>query len=221
MEVSLQNPDELEALEQLWEAVHDGDRASIEALLVGDEEHPPLGCSVDVQDANGMSPLHWLATEGHSEVAEWIIDEVGAEVELGDARFGQTALHFAAVKNNARVAEQLLARKANPLVRCKSGWTPLHAAACSGSVDTAAVLLAAISKGDVDVRGPNNQTPLHRASFWGQVGTVRMLLSAGADRTLADAGGSMPLHLVCDGGHQRREIPKLQKMLKSPPPALR
>ena len=123
--------------------------------------------------------------------------------------------------DNARVAEQLLARKANPLVRCKSGWTPLHAAACSGSVDTAAVLLAAISKGDVDVRGPNNQTPLHRASFWGQVGTVRMLLSAGADRTLADAGGYMPLHLVCDGGHQRREIPKLQKMLKSPPPALR
>ena len=87
--------------EMLWEVVREGDRATIEALLVGDEEHPPLGCSVDVMDNAGMSPLHWLVVEGHNDVVEWIIDEVGADVSLPDRQYGQTALHFAASKDHA------------------------------------------------------------------------------------------------------------------------
>ena len=70
---------DVEALEQLWDVVHEGDRASIEALLVGDEEHPPLGCSVDVTDSDGMTPLHWLAVEGHASVVQWLVDEVCAK----------------------------------------------------------------------------------------------------------------------------------------------
>ena len=59
--------DAAEALDELWEVVREGDRATIEALLVGDEEHPPLGCSCDVMDGTGMTPLMWLVVEGHSK----------------------------------------------------------------------------------------------------------------------------------------------------------
>ena len=58
-------------LDMLWEVVREGDRATIEALLIGDDEHPPLGCSVDVHDPAGMTPLHWLSIEAHSDVVEW------------------------------------------------------------------------------------------------------------------------------------------------------
>ena len=49
----------------LWDAVRDGDQVVIDELLVGDEEHPPLGISPDVRDEAGMTPLHWLTVEGH------------------------------------------------------------------------------------------------------------------------------------------------------------
>ena len=72
-------------LDMLWEVVREGDRASIEALLIGDDDHPPLGVSIDVRDEKGMTPLHWLAVEGHASVVQWMVDEIGAEVDLGDA----------------------------------------------------------------------------------------------------------------------------------------
>mmetsp|Transcript_20813 Transcript_20813/g.53113 ORF Transcript_20813/g.53113 Transcript_20813/m.53113 type:complete len:228 (-) Transcript_20813:126-809(-) len=210
--------EESEELEQLWEMLREGDRASIEALLVGDEEHPPLGCSVDVKDPNGMTPLHLLAVEGHSDVVEWLVDEVGADIECGDARYGQTALHFAATKDNARTVEQLLDRGAKPLATCNAGWTPLHAAAHSGSVGVVTVLLAALPAGGADARGPGGQTPLHRAAFWGQTEVVQTLLDAGATRGILDDAGRAPVQLICDGGHRCTEVPALQKLLRSPPP---
>ena len=205
--------------ETLWEVVREGDRATIEALLVGDEEHPPLGCSVDVMDDAGMSPLHWLVVEGHNDVVEWIIDEVGASASLPDRQYGQTALHFAASKDHANVAKQLLERHADPMALDRGGWTPLHAAARAGSVEVVAVLLAILQPGGMDARGPRQQTPLHRAAFWGQTQVCMALVKAGADRSALDADGNEPVDLVCRGARDRcNEVPTLMKLLRSPPP---
>eukprot|EP00965_Chrysotila_dentata_P048045 1593536-Pleurochrysis_carterae.AAC.4 len=39
-----------EEIAQLWDAVFEGDKLTIESFLVGDEEHPPLsGASVDMK----------------------------------------------------------------------------------------------------------------------------------------------------------------------------
>ena len=214
----LDAPDEEEAenYEMLWEVIREGDRATIEALLVGDEEHPPLGCSVDVMDGAGMTPLQWLVVEGHNEVVEWIIDEVGAEVDMRDKRYGQTALHFAATKDQAVVAKQLLERGADAMALDRAGYTPLHAAARAGAVHVAA-LLAEARPDAVDARGPRAQTPLHRAAFWGRTELCAALLAAGADRGALDADGAEPVGLMCLGAGAG-ELPALAKLLRSPAP---
>ena len=201
-------------LDMLWEVVREGDRASIEALLIGvcasrrvacrlffplffraarthaqpsrptaarvqDDDHPPLGVSIDVRDDKGMTPLHWLSVEGHSSVVQWLVDEVGAELDLGDARYGQSALHFAASKNQAAVAQQLIELGSDALKTDAAGWTPLHAAARAGSVEVSRALIEALPAGGADALGPDGQTALHRAAFWGHTELVTVLLEGG------------------------------------------
>ena len=183
-----------------------------------DDDHPPLGVSIDVRDDKGMTPLHWLAVEGHASVAQWLVDEVGAELDLGDARYGQSALHFAASKGHGRVAQQLLELGSDALCNDNAGWTPLHAAARTGSVEVARVIMEALPAGGADAAGPDGQTALHRAAFWGHTELVSALLEGGATRNKFDARGRLAADVACDGGERRGELPKLLKLLRSPPP---
>jgi len=156
-----------EEVARMWEAVRGGDQVLIYELLVGDGDDPPCGLTVDCKDGNGMTPLHWLTVEGHTAVTQWFIDEVGAAVDEADTRYGQTALHFAATKGKATAAGLLLNRGADPVRRDTAGWTPLHAAARSGSADVGATLIAALKPEQIDLSGPNGCTALHRAVYWG------------------------------------------------------
>ena len=207
-----------EELELFWEAVHEGDKSAIEAMLVGDEEHPPIGVSVDVTDREGMTPLMWLTVEGHATVAQWLIDDVDADVEMTDKRYGQTALHFAAVKGNNMITELLLQRKCDPIRRDFAGWTPLHAAARAGSIDVAAVLLNVLTKEQVNATAAGGQTALHRAAFWGHAELAEMLVQHGADPELVDSKGRRPEDLMGEGADQHSSLPALAKLLQKPMP---
>lgn len=203
---------------ELWEVVREGDRAAIEALLVGDEEHPPLGVSVDVRDGDwGMTALHWLTVEGHNSVAQWLIQEVGADVNAHDSKYGQTALHYAATKDRGRISEMLMQMGADPAARDSAGWTALHAAARSGAADAAAALLRVLPAEGVNACAAGGQTPLHRAAFWGRTEICALLLDHGADIKAADSQGRTAVELACDGDG-RDQLPALQKLLSPAPP---
>lgn len=64
----------------------------------------------------------------------------------------QTALHFAASKNNLDVAKKLIEQKATARVKDKRGTLPLHRAAAVGSVPMVQLLL--------DVNSPVNATDM-------------------------------------------------------------
>lgn len=191
----------------------------IEALLIGDEEHPPLQLSVDVQDEGGMTPLHWLTVEGHTAVAQWLIDDCSATINAADAKTGQTSLHFAATKGHRGVAEMLLGRDADPVFRDQAGWTPLHAAARSGATDVAAVLLQKLTAAQVNLPGPDGETALHRAAYWGQVDVCSLLVEHGADPTLANDAGRCPQDVACAGGEHPAALPALITLLRPPAPS--
>jgi ankyrin len=147
-----------------------------------------------------------------------VVPQVGADLSLGDARYGQTPLHFAASKDQGRCAQQLLDLGADPLCTDGAGWTPLHTAARAGSADVARVLLAALPAGGADTIGPDAQTALHRAAFWGHTELCALLIEGGAARKQADSRGRLPADVACDGGDRRGELPQLIKLLRAPQP---
>ena len=58
----------------------------------------------------------------------------------GRDKAGRTALHIAAMRGHAEVAEVLLAKGAHVEVQDADGWTPMHWAMANGSHDVTAVL---------------------------------------------------------------------------------
>src|SRR5262245_11867644 len=87
------------------------------------------------------TPLHVAARAGQAKAAELLIAK-GADLKAKD-REGYTPLHVVAgYEGKAEIAEVLLANGADPNEKSRGGITPLHAAAMTGSVAIATVLLA-------------------------------------------------------------------------------
>ena len=123
----------------------------------------------------------------------------GADVNTprGD---GMTALHFAAERGDAAMAEMLLYAGANTSAGTRIGqYTPLHLAARSGSAAVVKALLAAGA--DPSVRTPiSGVTPLHLAAESGSVEAVTALLDKGADANAKEAEWDQtPLIFAAEG----------------------
>ena len=72
-----------------------------------------------------------------------------------------TPLHLAAISGHKKVAELLLANKAEVNAKDKTGQTPLHRAAANGHKDVVELLLA--NKAEVNAKDNDGYTPLQAA----------------------------------------------------------
>jgi ankyrin repeat protein len=71
-----------------------------------------------------------------------LIDEIHANVYLMCCRTGNTALHWAAYRNQPKLVEYLLRAGANPeMANSPDGQTPLHWACVSGNIICASLII--------------------------------------------------------------------------------
>jgi ankyrin repeat protein len=123
-------------------------------------------------DANGQTPLHRAASEGHPAAGRFLLAR-GARVDVRDAQ-GQTPLHLAAGEGHVELIE-LLAEAGAPLdARDRAGRTPLHAACRAGQASSVEPLLDA---GAAPLaRDEAGMTALHHAAWSGHLRlTVRLI----------------------------------------------
>ena len=99
----------------LHESVRDGEADKALALL--QEE----GTDVNAQDQNGMTPLHYTATNGEVDLAELLISR-GADVKIRDDE-GNTPLHWAVQNSFTAIARMLLENGADPNMMNDEGKT--------------------------------------------------------------------------------------------------
>merc|ERR1712000_27081 len=80
------------------------------------------GCDLNVKDKDGQTALHFVACEGHTEIASILI-EAGCDLNVQDKE-GETALHFAARDGHAEIASLLIEAGADLHLQDKDGKTP-------------------------------------------------------------------------------------------------
>src|SRR5262245_12267432 len=128
--------------------------------------------------AAGSSPVADAAQQGDRDAVSALLKQA-ADVNAAQGD-GMTALHWAAMKNDAELAHTLLYAGANVRAKTRIGeYTPLVLAARNGN---ASVMPAFIEAGaEVNSKTSNGTTPLMFAAASGNAGAVAILLDHGAD----------------------------------------
>ena len=128
-------------------------------------------------------PLIAAAKAADAEAVARLLER-GADVDQRQPD-GATALHWAAFRDDQRVAELLLGAGADVDAANELGATPLWLAAENGGAAMIERLLAAGA--DANVALPEGETPVMTASRAGTAEGVRALVAAGADVNAAES----------------------------------
>jgi len=163
-----------QGIAQSSEAVDDLVLAARSNELPKVEQMIKTGMDPDTSDPQGNTLLIIAASEGHFDMAKYLLSQ-RAKVRERNA-FGDTPLMLAALHGHLELVRLLAAYGAdlNP-----PGWTPLHYCAWEGHTDVCALLVELGTQ--VNARAVNGATPLMMAAHQGKLETVRWLLDHGAD----------------------------------------
>jgi ankyrin repeat protein len=141
--------------------------------------------TINTQDNNDKTPLHWATGEGCVEIVRILID-AGADLNVKD-KGGITPLHIAANEGEPETAILLINAKADLNLQDEYGWTPLHRTVYYDAGEVAWMLIDAGA--DLNVKDKRGNTPLHLAAYEGNDYIIQILLDAGADQTILNNDG--------------------------------
>jgi len=154
------------------------------------------GCSADMVDARGRTPLMWAAESGHEDMVNLLLRRKDVNRNSKD-HDGSTPLWYEGI------AKLLHGRKkVNPNSKDTFGNTPLIYAAEGGHEGIVKLLLG--QKGvNPDSRNDGGQTPLLCAAKNGREGIVKLLLDRkGVNPDSTNDDGQTPLLLAAKRGRE-------------------
>ncbi|CAL1538525.1 unnamed protein product, partial [Lymnaea stagnalis] len=165
---------------------------------------------------NGGPSSEQLDRDPDGSIVSYLVNK-GANINATDI-YGQTPLHFAAMRGNEVACSNLLFFKNKIKIEANDnqGYTPLHTAAIHNHVEIARMLIEAGAS--LMCRDKELCTPLHHAASEGNLALVQLLLDAGANSqegwitltemiSATEIEMSSPLHVAVDNGHY--EVVKL------------
>lgn len=140
------------------------------------------GANPNARDSSGETALIVAMRYEAYRVASVLMKHPRIDLEA-QAPNGNTALMMAAFRGSKPAVLEMLAHGARVE---QAGWTALHYAVASGSIDVAELLLE--RHAHIDAEAPSGMTPLMLAAREGQEKAVMFLLERGADASRKDGG---------------------------------
>lgn len=156
-----------------------------------------LSADTSIRDGREDLPLHLAAS--HVKPCNLPLLQRLAAKDLNERGYmGRTALHAALAANNATAAAWLIDFGADVSIRDQEGNLALHIGAMSVKPCTMALfrLLAGRGLKHLNVRGAQDCTPLQSSLRANNPLAATILLDLGANETVRDGQGNMPLHLA-------------------------
>uniref|UniRef100_A0ABD2XSG4 Ankyrin repeat protein n=1 Tax=Trichogramma kaykai TaxID=54128 RepID=A0ABD2XSG4_9HYME len=167
------------------------------------------GANPNIANKKGFTPLHFMRDLNKDLVESFfkIIEKQNQTVQVeAQNNLGDTPLHSALWCENAKLAELLLKRGADPNLANRKKVTPLH---IIGIIGGSRKESGEVAKKFFEINDELNQTlqinaqdnlgntPLHYAvikEYWDE---SELFLKRGANPNLTNKQGSTPLHLIC------------------------
>ncbi|KAL7963100.1 ankyrin repeat-containing domain protein [Trichoderma compactum] len=163
--------------------------------------------SVDLQNSNGLTVLHRAAGKGHFDLAQYLLEEHGANPEIRRHRGGFRPIEVAAHDNQPRLVELLLSKGAEPRWDGGGFCAGLTSAATHG-YEAIAKLFLKDARIDPRIRDTNGESCLELAVIFASTGVVNMLLEDGrVDPNEQNDRDETPLGLAAQSC--RRDIVRL------------
>jgi ankyrin repeat protein len=136
------------------------------------------GIDINSRMAHGMTSLYCAIHHGFEEIALELIQDPRIDVNLS-LEDGTTPLYLAVETEKLKIAERLLAKKADPNLCRIDSYTPLHSAAKKGSEAMCRLLLGTPGV-NPNAQLKSGKTALHLAAQHNRPEIVRLLLEKGA-----------------------------------------
>ncbi|KKP00923.1 hypothetical protein THAR02_06966 [Trichoderma harzianum] len=186
--------DEESLLEPMFEAAKKDQRRLVELYL----SH----VSVDLQNADGLTALHFAAGNGCYDLAKFLLEVHGANTEIRRNPGGFRPIEVAARDGQLRLVELLLSKGAEPRWDGGAFTWPLTIAAIH---DHEAIVRFLLQDPRIDprIRDGNGESCLELATYFGNTGVVNILLEDGrADPNERNRMNETPLGLAAVRSNQ-------------------
>lgn len=149
----------------------------------------------------GRNALHVASLTNKVQMVEHLLSASGLQGTGASVRAktdsGKTALHYALVGNNAKIAGLLMDAGASPADVDTRGATPLQLGCKASSAEAVRLMLSRLDA-DISCTDEFGWTALHYAAenLYDDPGLVTMLLEAGAETDASSDDKQTPLHIA-------------------------